>query len=113
MKRRSFVALLVASLALLAPRADFAQQTPPPAIYGWIISNTQGPVQGATVSLVHPVLGRSAPAFSVQGGYYAFYNIPPRQEPFYIEVYWGQELLFRSQIYYTIPSSMRYDIRLP
>jgi hypothetical protein len=62
--------------------------------------------------LVHQVLGRGAPVFSGPGGNYGFYNVPPRQEPYYIEAYWGQQLLFRSMLYYK-GGSVRFDIRLP
>jgi hypothetical protein len=102
--------LLLAFAALAAPKLAFAQEGPP--IWGFVISNSRGPIQGVTVSLVHPVLGRSSPSFSQQNGYYFFNNIPPRQEPYYIEAYWGQELLFRSLIYYR-GGSIRFNIQLP
>jgi len=71
-----------------------------PAISGTVFSYQSGPLGGVTVSLVHPVIGRSAPVVSAPGGWYYFVNIPPQSQPFYIEAYWGSQLLFRGQVLY-------------
>lgn len=66
------------------------------------------PIPGLTVSLVHPVLGRSVPVVSNQFGQFFFYNIPFRNEPYYIEVYWGSELIFRSIL--NVQSAMQQPV---
>ena len=53
---------------------------------------------GLTVSLVHPSLGRSVPVFTDGWGNFIMGNIPIDPVPYYIEVYWGQRLIYRTQI---------------
>jgi Carboxypeptidase regulatory-like domain len=79
-------------------------------IYGAVVSQSRGPVGGITVSLVHPTLGRSRPVFSQPNGYYFFPNVPPGQ--YYIEAYWGNELLYRGTVNY-VGGSISYNIPLP
>jgi len=87
-------------------------QIPTPPIYGVVISGQRGPVGGVTVSLVHPVIGRSAPSFSAPNGAYFFGNVPPQAQPFYIEAYWGNQLLFRGQLSYQ-GTPVQFNIPLP
>jgi hypothetical protein len=87
-------------------------QEPGPPIYGVVYSNTRGPVGGVTVSLVHPIIGRSVPVLSAANGSYFFVNVPPQSEPFFIEAYWGQQLLFRGQLYYA-GMPVQFNIPLP
>jgi hypothetical protein len=96
----------------LLPLTNIPAQAPAPPISGYVTSAQFGPVVGATVSLVHPAIGRSSPAFTGQTGGYFFTNIPPRADPFYIEAYWGNQLLFRGQLYYQ-GSPVQYNISLP
>lgn len=91
---------------------EASAQAPPPPISGVVVSAQSGPVTGVTVSLVHPVMGRSSPAFSGANGYYYFTNVPPQSQPFYIEAYWGNQLLFRSVLSYTGPP-VQFNIPLP
>lgn len=65
---------------------------------GQLISRAQGPIPGVNVSLVHPVLGRSAPSFTDSYGRFGWSAIPIRPEPYYLEVYWGQNLIYRQPI---------------
>ena len=58
-----------------------------------------GPAPGLLVSLVHQYLGRSSPTYTDQYGNFQLFNIPARPEPYLIEVYWGQQLVYRNQIY--------------
>ncbi len=116
MKRLRIVLLLV-MVAITLPGAVFAQPPmPPPAappVFGTVLSRAQQrPIGGATISLVHRTLGRSSPAFSAPNGAYFFSNVPPSPEPYFIEAYWGSQLLFRSQILYR-GGSVRFDIPLP
>ena len=101
--------LFLATVALALDTAR-AQATPP--IYGVVSSSQRGPVAGVTVSLVHPVIGRSAPAFSGPNGAYFFGNVPPQSQPYYIEAYWGNQLLFRGQLHYQ-GTPVQFNIPLP
>jgi hypothetical protein len=90
--------------------ASVPAQTGPP-IYGQVVSQTRGPLSGITVSLVHPTLGRSTPVFSQSNGYYFFASVPSGQT-YYIEAYWGSNLLYRGTVNY-LGGSIPYNIPLP
>lgn len=69
-------------------------------IQGQIIAKaTNVPAPGLTIFLIHEVLGRSAPSFSDGSGRFGWIAIPVRLEPYYIEVYWGTNLVYRQPIY--------------
>ena len=69
------------------------------AVQGTILkAPANQPIPGMMVSLVHPRLGRSAPSFTNNFGQFAIFNIPPDQEPYYLEVYWGSSLMFRTPV---------------
>lgn len=59
---------------------------------------------GLTVSLLHPKLGRSAPAISDSYGRFMFYGIPIMPSPYYLEVYWGTQLIYRNSVMVTTPA---------
>jgi hypothetical protein len=101
--------LLVAMMMLTAWCTTRAQTGPP--IYGQVISQSRGPIAGITISLLHPTLGRSIPVFSQPNGYYFFTNVPPGQT-YYIEAYWGNNLLYRGTVNYG-GGSIPYNIPLP
>lgn len=65
-----------------------------------------GPAPGLLVSLVHQFLGRSSPTYTDQYGNFQLLNIPLRREPYLIEVYWGQSLVYRNQIYVQGPVNL-------
>src|ERR1700730_9464904 len=74
-------------------------QTQPAALVEvYVFRGTNQPVPGVTVSLVHPVVGRSSPSVTNPTGYYYFANVPLRPEPYFMEVYWGTQLLFRNTV---------------
>lgn len=58
----------------------------------------QQPIPGLKVSLIHPVLGRSAASFTDALGRYSILGLPLRPEPYYLEVYWGASLVFRAPV---------------
>jgi len=74
-------------------------QTPTSTVGGLIINQQNVPIPGLTVYLVHPIVGRSYPCITDNYGHYIFYNVPIRPDPYYIEVYWGKELLYRQALY--------------
>jgi len=79
------------------------------AVNGQLFAGTDNkPAPGLIVSLAHPYLGRSAPASSDEFGRFTLIGIPIDREPYFIEVYWGQELMYRDTIYVTKP-----DVFLP
>lgn len=105
--------ILACCLAIsLLPAATISAQAPPPPISGFVRSAQFGPVAGATVSLVHPVIGRSSPVFTGPTGGYFFANVPPQMQPYYIEAYWGNQLLYRGVLNYG-GAPVRFDIPLP
>ena len=67
------------------------------SVSGTVVSgSTRRPVPGVTVSLVHPERGRSASATTDSNGHFAFFGIPGMPTPYYIEIYWGKDLLYRN-----------------
>ena len=66
-------------------------------------SRTGRPAPGLTVSLVHPMLGRSAPAYTDRNGVFAWNAIPQRNEAYYLEIYWGANLIYRHPVLVTAP----------
>jgi hypothetical protein len=64
-------------------------------------------VPGCIVSLVNPAIGRSSPSVTDGFGLYSFANVPVAPSPYYLEVYWGQSLLFRTVV------SVQGDVVLP
>ena len=103
-----FLLVLIAAVDPGTVRA----QTPAPPISGMVISSQRGPVGGVTVSLVHPIIGRNAPVFSAPNGAYFFANVPPQAQPYFIEAYWGNQLLFRGELLYQ-GAPVQFNISLP
>jgi hypothetical protein len=71
-----------------------------------IKASTNNPIPGLTVSLVHSSLGRSRAAITDQFGQFEFYQIPIRNEPYYIEVYWGNSLIYRNTVLIQGPTTI-------
>ncbi len=78
------------------------------AVTGQLIDGrSDRPAPGLVVSLVHPILGRSAPSFSNGFGQFGWSAIPVRPEPYFLEVYWNQNLIYRQPVRVLAP------IRIP
>src|SRR5438093_12521780 len=90
----------------------FRAQVPAPPVSGVVAFPLRGVVGGATVYLVPPVVGRSAPSFTAPNGAYFFANVAPQPQPYFIEAYWGNQLLFRGQVSYQ-GSPVQFNIALP
>src|SRR2546429_538789 len=65
-------------------------------IEGTVVNAELQPLPGVTVSLAHQVLGRSTPVTTNLAGYFSFTNIPIHPMPYYIEIYWGDQLIYRN-----------------
>lgn len=70
----------------------------PATIHGTVKNRNHQPVPGVTVSLLHPQLGRSSPSVTNSYGQYTIYGIPIHPVPYYIEVYWGSQLIYRGSV---------------
>ena len=97
MKRSLFIALLFLAVGWYCPQRMQSQPMSLAFVDGFVTRYGQ-PVPGVTVSLVHPRIGRGAPSLTDTRGHYFFVNVPMQPDPYYIEVYWGTELLFRNII---------------
>lgn len=76
-------------------------------VQGSLCSQQNGsPAPGLLVSLVHQYLGRSSPSYTDQYGNFQLLNIPTRPEPYLLEVYWGQQLVYRNQVYVRGPVNL-------
>ena len=114
--KRAFFGLLVQAglilvLASLPSHAQNRGMANVPVQGSLISRNTGAPVPGLTASLIHQVLGRSAPSYSDRDGRFGWVAIPTRPEPYYLEVYWGNKLIYRQPIQVTAPVVLR-PIRL-
>ena len=74
-----------------------------PAVYaetldGKVVDRSGKPVPGLTVSLVHPIKGRSSPRFTNSKGEFSFSNVPRQSKPYYLEIYWGKKLISRKRV---------------
>jgi hypothetical protein len=67
-------------------------------VYGTVTNRHNQPVPGVKVSLLHPQLGRSSSSVTDSYGRYAIFGIPIHSAPYYIEVYWGTQLIYRTSI---------------
>jgi len=104
--RAVLVACVATSALAHVAHSQVPAQVPATSVTGFVV-NAQGmPLPGVTVSLVHPVLGRSTPAFTSAQGQFFFGYVPLRPEPYYIEVYWGQQLVYRNFLSVTQPVSI-------
>lgn len=91
---KSIFTILLLVGALLPARAAAQYYVP---VQGQVFSGG-GPVPGVTVFLVHPILGRSAPSQTDIYGRFGWSAIPLRQEPYYVEIYWGQQIVYRQMV---------------
>src|SRR5882672_5303808 len=97
-------AVLALALSLaLAPRVR--AQDPVAPVDGVVLDHTGTAAPGLTAYLIHPVLGRSAPTLTDAGGHFAWSAIPTRSEPYYLEIYWGANLIYRQQL--LVPGPVR------
>jgi hypothetical protein len=92
-------ALAVAVLAPAIPASHAQAFGPPVPVHGQVFArNVNGPAPGLTVFLVHQFIGRSAPTFTDANGRFGWLAIPASAQPYFIEVYWGQQLIYRQPI---------------
>jgi hypothetical protein len=100
MRRVLFIAV-VASLIYCSLGIAHAQMMPTAYVDGYVMRSGQN-MPGLTVSLVHPMVGRSSPSYTDAYGHYYFSNVPLQPDAYYLEVYWGTQLLFRNTILVTM-----------
>jgi len=89
--------ILCLCLLLVARPAPVAAQGG--TVSGVVLSSRQTPIPGLTLYLVHPVLGRSSPSYTNPQGQFSFISVPLRNDPYYLEIYWGKQLLYRKPVF--------------
>jgi hypothetical protein len=103
-KHRLFTIIACAAILLfcgtLKADMNFGPSVP---VQGQIMSRTQGPVPGVTAFLVHPMIGRSEPSLTNAYGMFGWRAIPIQPAPYFLEVYWGNTLIYRQPIEITAP----------
>jgi hypothetical protein len=105
------VVVLLAAL-LLAWLAGATQAHANSTVFGRVVYQSGQPIPGLTVSLVHPVAGRSSPVTTSADGRFQIFNVPAEQTPFYLEVYWGGNLKYRKSLVIQDPRVTVPDIVL-
>ncbi len=68
------------------------------AVTGTILNRGNQPIPGLNVYLVHPKEGRSSPRRTDNWGRFSFLDVPIRSDPYYLEVYWGKDLMYRNTV---------------
>lgn len=56
------------------------------------------PIPGLEVKLYHPAEGESRPTYTNQYGEFYFPFVPYQSDPYDLEFYWRERLIFREQI---------------
>ena len=107
-KAISLIIPVVLFVCFIMPNNGGAQ--PEVTVSGSVTNRYNQPVPGVTVSLFHPQLGRSAPAVTNSYGSYTIYRVPRNSVPYYIEVYWGQRLIYRYPI--TVNNHLNWNIQI-
>lgn len=74
---------------------------------GAVQTRTSAPIAGLTVYLVSREVGRSAPSLTDAEGWFRFLSVPLTSEPYYLEIYWGQDLMYRNLV------DVQGDLTLP
>ncbi len=77
------------------------------SLQGKVVNEMNRGVPGLTVSLVHLKIGRSSPVITDSSGHFSFPNVPPQPDVYYLEVYWGRDLLYSKPV--KIQGNMTYD----
>jgi hypothetical protein len=104
-----FVAQSLITLALLAsPSISSAE-----SMTGVIVSRSGVPVAGLTVQLAHPTIGRSVPVITDSYGQFKFINVPATNDSYYLEVYWGRDLVYSQRVVIQGDFILDEPIRLP
>ena len=91
---KSAIPMTIAIAILLFTR----QNARADSLQGVVVNESGKGIPGLTVSLAHPVVGRSLPSITDSSGQYSFPNVPHRGDDYYLEVYWGKDLLYRTNI---------------
>ena len=112
-RRRSWI-MLSATLAVVA----FLLVVTTPAtsqsrgsVSGVVTNSTGHPVPGVAVSLVHQSNGRSAASTTNQSGQFTITNVAPSPMPYYLEVYWGRQLIYRQEVRVDGPVILNVKVR--
>ncbi len=91
--------LIVATILAVVTAVTVAPSTPALAesLTGTVLASDETPLAGLTVYLVHPVKGRSSPVYTDRSGTFRLRNVPPVADSYYLEIYWGSDLVFRDR----------------
>ena len=109
MSARRFRRAVLAFIVVLVPViSSFGQYVPSVPVQGQVQSRkVNGPAPGLKIYLVHRSLGRSAPSFTDAYGRFGWTAIPIRRdEPYYLEIFWGQNLIYRQPLTVTAPLAL-------
>jgi len=96
MRQLLVVSLFAVCLGMLVRSNSALAQTV--QLSGTVTNQTGQPLPGLTISLVHPIVGRSFPVISDPSGHFNFRNISVQQDSYFIEISWGPTLLYRKPL---------------
>ena len=106
-RRLLLIAFAINVLSAVSPKSYAQPFGPTVPVQGQVFSRSvNGPAPGLTVFLVHKVIGRSAPSFTDANGRFGWIAIPVSVQPYFLELYWGQNLIYRQPIQVTSPTTL-------
>ena len=107
MKKNTLLSIvIITGFILLTNKNAFCQTS---FVHGNIVNaNSYLGIPGLTVYLVHPIIGRSYPSITNEYGYFSFSNVPLRNDYYYVEIYWGNTLIYSN---YTLIN--QFEVNLP
>ncbi|MEI8031082.1 MAG: hypothetical protein WCH35_14985 [Comamonadaceae bacterium] len=107
-RRRQLLVLLLGAATVLGASMAGAQAAGASVpVQGQVLSRSSGgPVPGVRAVLVHQQLGRSALSYTDAYGHFGWSAIPIRPEPYFLEIYWGQQLIYRQPVTVKSPTTL-------
>ena len=76
------------------------------SLTGIVVNQGDQPIPGLTLFLVHPVIGRSFPSITDNRGLFSFLNVPLRNDPYYLEIYCGMELIYKNTVMFNMDKNL-------
>ena len=94
MSKRAVALVLALCLATILPTAAPVQAE---SLRGSVVDETNRPIPGLAVYLARTGV-RSYPSITDERGSFAFSSVPPVTDVYFLEIYWGDLLVYRKSL---------------
>ncbi len=88
--------LLLATAAVLLAAGPAVAQTS--RVTGEVVNAFGRPLPGVRAELVNAAVGVSLPRYTDAAGHFAFDNVPRSSSTYYLELHWGDKLVYRARV---------------